>query len=226
MSGNRVLALIDGFNYYHRLNEFQQKSPRCVKWLNYRSLIESWLSDEEKQHLEIIYFSAKAKHRGADVILRHNIYIQALESVNIRCILGEFKPKGIKKCRQCERCNGCNSQQDNKKLERWEEKNTDVNIGITLLEYTIYNKYDKCLLLSSDSDFIPAVKRAKEINPNNKIIICPPPIARNKPAKRIEYNIDGLEQASKCRAWLTNFYCIKKHQFQDNYMDIENPWKI
>lgn len=57
MRKNRVLVLIDGFNYYHKLKEYQTKYNKCVKWLNYKSLAESWLTeDDDKEGMQIFTF--------------------------------------------------------------------------------------------------------------------------------------------------------------------------
>lgn len=228
MNRNRILVLIDGFNYYHKLKEYQKHFKECVKWLNYRSLVESWLKEEDdKSAVEIFYFSAIARFRGADSVMRHKSYIRALEKVNINCnFLGEFKPKKLKKCSSNERCCSCNHIQDNKKLSRWEEKNSDVNLAITLIEYTILNKYDKCFILSADNDFSSAIKRAKQIAPNKTIIISPPPLSQKKTPLKRQYMIEGLENACQKEALLTNFYTIKKHQFPNNFAEIINPWFI
>lgn len=101
-----------------------------------------------------------------------------------------------------------------------------MSIAITLLEYSIRDKFDKCFLLSSDSDFIPAIKRVKEVAPEKKIIVCPPPLPRKKLPQKREYQIESLEDAYQCKALLTNFYTIKKHQFSDNFNGLENAWKV
>jgi len=224
---NRILALIDGFNYYHRLDDYQKHFKECVKWLNYRSLVESWLQDtDDTNSVEIIYFSAIARHKNAETVNRHKKYIQALEYADIKPVLGNFKPKKIVKCLNHERCQNCSSTQDKKKLQRWEEKNTDVSIAITLLESALRDNFDKCFLLSSDSDFIPAIQRVKEISPEKKIIICPPPLPRKKLPLKREYQVEALEDACQGKALLTNFYTIRKHQFLYEYNGLENPWKV
>lgn len=226
MSGNRILVLIDGFNYYHKLKAYQKHFGECVKWLNYRSIAESWLQDiDDKNSVEIFYFSAIARFRGAESAARHMNYIKALESVNIKCVLGEFKAKKLQKCCNHERCLNCESEQDTKKLQRWEEKNSDVNLAITLLEHTISDKYDKCFILSADNDFASAIKRAKEIAPEKRIIISPPPLSQKQIPQKRQYKIEGLESACQSTALLTNFYTIKKHQFSDEFRGIKNPWK-
>lgn len=209
---NRVLALIDGFNFYHKLKEYEQKHNVCVKWLNYRSLIESWLNEyDDKNNLTIIYFSAIAYHRHKDSVNRHITYIKALDKVNIQVVLGEFKDKRISKCSNC-------PLKDNEPLLiRHEEKNTDVNIAITLVNYALNDKFDKCFLLSADNDFLTAIQLVKEEKPNKKIIICPPPTTN--------YYIDNLIKASKSKPFYITWSSIKKNQFPDKFEELNNPWK-
>lgn len=224
---NKILVLIDGFNYYHKLKEYQEKYNKCVKWLNYRSLVESWLSDDDdKESVEMYYFSAIATWRGMESALRHKTYIKALKSQNINVVLGEFKQKKTHRCKSNEQCTNCTCTPDKKKLVRHEEKNSDVNLAITLIEKSIKNEFDKCFILSADNDFATAITKARELNPKIKIIIQPPPLSRKKPALKREYAIDNLEHCSDNKALLTNFYTILKHQFKDNFNGIANPWKI
>lgn len=221
---NKILALIDGFNYYHKLKEYQDRYGTCVKWLDYRSLVESWLTDEDdKSNVEIIYFSAIANWRGADSVLRHKLYLEALNVANVKVVLGEFKEKKTHRCKSTEKCSNCTCQPDKKKLVRHEEKNSDVNLAITLIEKSIKGEFDKCFILSADNDFTTAISRARELNPSIKVIIQPPPLARKKPALKRDYAIDNLEHCSGNKALLTNFYTIKKHQF-DSTCPFSNPW--
>lgn len=223
--GNRVLVLIDGFNYYHKLKEYQEKYHKCVKWLDYRSLAESWLTGvDDMDSMEMYYFSAIAHWRGTDSAKRHKTYIDALMSRNIQVVLGEFKQKKIHRCKNDEKCINCICEPDRKKLIRHEEKNSDVNLAITLIEKSIKKEFDKCFILSADNDFATAITRARELNPHVKIVIQPPPLSRKRPALKRDYAIDKLEYCTGNTALLTNFYTILKHQFPNKIGNIENPW--
>ncbi len=227
MEKNRVLVLIDGYNYYHKLKEYQDKYNKCVKWLNYKSLVESWLTEEDdKDSIQIYYFSAIATWRGAGSVTRHKIYIKALEDVGIIPVYGEFKEKKTQRCKSTEKCSNCTCEPDRKKLIRHEEKNSDVNLAITLIEKSLKQEYNKCFILSADNDFASAITKARELNPKVKIIIQPPPLSRKKPALKREYAIDNLEHCSGNKALLTNFYTILKHQFNAQTSTQQNPWKI
>jgi len=155
-----------------------------------------------------------------------------LESVGIKKEMGDFKEKYINSCRCC----NLNLKKYDLNLKRHEEKNTDVNIAITLLELAIMDQFDKCFVLSSDNDFRPVIKRVKELYPFKRIVLCPPPpvrqISKDNPPLRREYRVDDLEKACQCKAILTTWQLIQKHQFdndlgEDNFGNkIINPWQI
>lgn len=109
---------------------------------------------------------------------------------------------------------------------RHEEKNSDVNLAITLIEKSLKQEYDKCFILSADNDFASAITKARGLNPKVKIIIQPPPLSRKKPALKREYAVDNLEHCSGNKALLTNFYTILKHQFNAQTCKHPNPWEI
>lgn len=213
MEKRKVLALIDGFNYYHKLKDYQKNFNTCVKWLDYKRMIESSLNKSDENELTVIYFSALAKHRSGSCIQKHKLYIEALNKSGVKDVLGEFKPKYINICPDCLQ------RTPNDKILKHEEKNTDVNIAITLLEYAIKDKFDDCYLLSEDNDFVTVVKRVKELYPNKRIIICPPP--------QTNYKVDALVKASgESDFYRFRWNKIKNFQFSDDFEGLVNPWKI
>lgn len=179
-------------------------------------MVETSFSDYrkyEEYEIEVIYFSAYAQFRGDAPVKRHKTYIKALEHSGVKIVLGEFKEKGIDPCPEC------TQKMPNEKLIRHEEKHTDVNVAITLLEKAFKNEFDDAYLLSEDNDYVPAVKKVKELFPDKSITICPPP--------QKCYAVDALLKASK----ESDFYRfkwnqIRHYQFTDNYNGLENPWKI
>ncbi len=156
---NRTVFFIDGFNLYHSLCT---KERSCYKWLNLRRLAEHYLQSKDIL-TDILYFSALPTWNPQKT-RSHEDYLEALACENIQVILGKFK----KVTRRC--LVGCNSNKINT-YETFEEKETDVNIAIHLLEYGLTNKFDKAIIISGDSDLIPPVKRIRELFPK-KIIGC------------------------------------------------------
>ena len=77
-------------------------------------------------------------------------------------IYGNFK-RVTKKCRACYQ-----------KYQTFEEKETDVNIGLYLLKKAFQNEFDKCFLLTGDTDLVPVVKMIREYFPNKESHIIIP----------------------------------------------------
>ncbi len=158
---NRTVFFIDGFNLYHSLLD-PHSGRSQYKWLNLRKLAEQYLLSKDIL-TDILYFSALPTW-NAEKRNNHEAYLHALESENIQIILGKFK----KVTRNC--LLTCNLGRNNS-FETFEEKETDVNIAIHLLEYGLTDRFDKAIIVSGDSDLIPPIKRVKELSPH-KIIGC------------------------------------------------------
>lgn len=216
MDGKKILVLIDGFNYYHKLTLYQKRHNICVKWLDYMSLLKSAIKSHlgsDKFEIEVIFFTAIAKHRGLDSQLRHKTYINALKHSGVKVVLGEFKEKYIYPCKDCQQ------KRSDEKILKHEEKHTDVNVAITLLEKAMTNSFDRAYLLSEDNDYVPVVKRVKELYPQKEIIICPPP--------QKNYCVHNLLTASgENDFYRFRWNQIKHFQFSNEFAGLTNPWDI
>jgi uncharacterized LabA/DUF88 family protein len=95
-------------------------------------------------------------------VARHKLFIKANEAHGVKVTYGEFKRKQ-RKCSEC-----------GKLVWKFEEKQTDVNIAIRLFELAIQERYDKAILISGDTDLIPAVKAVQKSFPAKKIGIVIP----------------------------------------------------
>ncbi len=147
---------IDGFNVYHALKE---DYPQYM-WLDYRKLIDQALCAKDTIE-RIVYFSAYAKWKQG-AVLRHREYIKALRSAGIDVILGKFK-RTTRKCKLCQ-----------KKYSSHEEKRTDVNIALQIVADAVDNVYDRALILTADSDLIPAVEMVHQLTPGKEVGIMRP----------------------------------------------------
>ena len=92
-----------------------------------------------------------------------------LKASGIKVVLGEFKEKYIYPC------SDCLQKSPDEKILKHEEKHTDVNIAITLLEKSMTDDFDRAYLLSADNYYVPVDKRVKHLFPQKEIIICPTP---------------------------------------------------
>lgn len=162
MNKKKVAVYVDGFNLYHGLANLSQPH---LKWLNLKSLAEKFIDPQNETIEKVYYFSAVATFMDKDTILRHRTYIEALETIGIEFVEGNFKDKLL--------------TYKNKHLEfKWkkhEEKETDINISIYMVRDVIRNKFDKFILITNDTDIVPAVKMAKKENETLQFKLLTPP---------------------------------------------------
>jgi uncharacterized LabA/DUF88 family protein len=164
----RVSFLIDGFNVYHSVKDaLAAKQITHGKWLDYRALCAGLLRDvgnfePNAQIAKIRYFTAFASYLSntqPDVVPRHKTFIAALEFLGIEVVLGNFKQKKPT-------CGNCKT-----KYVAHEEKETDVNIAIHLIKIFLEDECDTAVIISGDTDLIPALKMAKLLFPQKKVAI-------------------------------------------------------
>jgi uncharacterized LabA/DUF88 family protein len=165
----RSMFFVDGFNLYHALDNETRYNK--YKWLNLRALALQFSKPPYENLQHVKYFSAYATWKPSSTTSRHRAYIKALQSVNVEVILGRFQEK----TRSCRAPGGCGL-----KFPVHEEKLTDVNIAISIVEACITNQCDILYLVSGDNDLVPALEAAKRICPAVEITVVLPINAKAK----------------------------------------------
>ena len=186
---NRVVFLIDGFNLYHSiLDALKRGHATSLKWLDVWALCSTLVRDffgPGHELSAIHFFTAFAHHRDQNypgTIQRHETLIAALETTGVEVHMGRLKSW----------------------RRRPEEKETDVAIAMKLVELFIREQADTVVLVSGDTDFLPAIRTAKALFPQKTVCVCAPWDRVNR----------ELEQAADLHTKLT-IKQYKKHQFSN-----------
>lgn len=155
----RVCVYVDGFNLYHAIKALNDNR---LKWLDLTALIKHFLDPKIHELKKIYYFSAYATWKpGAHS--RHIEYEKALKASGVETIMWQFKVKD-RECRSC-----------GSSWKGHEEKETDVNIALRLLDDAYLDNYDEAIIISQDSDLFPAIKLVKGRFSSKSIRIITPP---------------------------------------------------
>lgn len=154
----KAIALIDGFNLYHAIDEI--RGGQKYKWLNLRKLVECFISKSEELG-EVTYFSAYATWKP-EKVARHKLYVNALKIAKVNTVISEFRTVQ-KFCHLCKKIYNAH-----------EEKRTDVQIAINLFKGAIQDLYDKAIIVSADSDLAPAIEGVKRLFPAKQIHLLIP----------------------------------------------------
>lgn len=166
----RAIAYVDGFNVYHGVH---QLSRRRYLWLDIESLCQH-VTPQGHELLAIKYFTARVRGTTPSYV-RQDRYLRALGThcASLEIIEGRFQ-------KQTRRCQACMAQ-----WVTYEEKESDVNIAISLVEDAALDRFDTAILVSGDSDLSPAVKAAKRLRPHAKVVAAFPPLRSSDPLRRV-----------------------------------------
>jgi uncharacterized LabA/DUF88 family protein len=169
----KVSIFIDGYNLYHSIKTLNKP---ILKWTNPLSFCKFFTNIKEEEVCRVKFFTAFPHHKPKDVQDRYITYTKALKAYKIEIIEGEFKKKIS------------SFYSDGKKYTRstFEEKESDVNLSIAIVEDAFEKISDKILVITNDSDIAPAIKMAKEKNSHLKIQVVSPPLAKTK---QISYSL-------------------------------------
>ncbi len=165
----RVAAYIDGFNLYFGL---KAKYGRKYLWLNLQALSASLLRPDQALE-KVTYFTARVRGDSAGE-QRQFHYLEALarHCPLVKVIAGRFQEK-ICWCRNCK-----------SSWTSYEEKETDVNLAVALVEDAVQDRYDTALVISADSDLCPGFRSVKRLAPEKQIIAAFPPKRRSGDLQR------------------------------------------
>jgi hypothetical protein len=155
----RVCFIVDGFNLYHSLREVEHQQGGSYHWLDLPGLCGAYLPLIGGGAVlgSIYYFSALATHRSSGTVARHQIFIEALQARGVTIGLGNFKTKDL-----YQTCPACGRHVH---FKRHEEKETDVNIAVKLVEVAADGSCDAVMVITGDTDLVPAVAAARRLQP-------------------------------------------------------------
>jgi uncharacterized LabA/DUF88 family protein len=155
----RSIVYIDGFNLYYGAIK---GGPN--KWLDLERYFSKLRHRDDVKR--IYYFTAKVDGPSRS---DQDIYLRALATLPlVEVRLGRFKLKTV----QC-RVQAC-AYSGSKFFKVMEEKQTDVAIGIQMLLDAYDYNCDRFVLVSGDSDLLPAVTTIKRLFPAKELIVYIP----------------------------------------------------
>ena len=151
----RTYVYIDGFNLYYR-----SLKGTAYKWLDVFKLASILLPPEKHEIIKVKLFTARIKGGVSDIEAtnRQDIYLRALQAYHpdkIEIIYGTFLSHPAVRPYAPPNSGWAN-------VILTEEKGTDVNLAVHLLNDAWLNVYDCAAVISNDSDLAQAMLFAKE----------------------------------------------------------------
>lgn len=161
MSNARSIVYVDGFNFYYGMVRNTD-----WKWLDLQRYFELIRQDDQIE--QIRYFTSEAGGAAYD---RQSVYLRALASLpKVTVHLGRFKRKTFT-CGVTD-CVFAGSRQ----YQGREEKETDVALGVTLVDDAYQDRADRFVIVSGDSDLVPAIRLVQERFSEKRVVVYVPAV--------------------------------------------------
>jgi hypothetical protein len=154
----RTAIYVDGFNLYYWL----RNSP--FRWVDLKDLVLGAIARPDKQNkvVALKYFTARVKDTAEDPhkATRQDVYIRALKAVipELTVYYGEFR----RQQKWMPRALPSGATGSNVAVWDTEEKGSDVNLAVELLNDAWSNIYDLAIVVSNDSDLEHALQLARK----------------------------------------------------------------
>lgn len=155
----QVAAFIDGFNLYHAIHDLGQDH---LKWVDLRALMSCFTDANVHEISKVYYFSAYAKWLPGPYS-RHQAYVAALRAHGVTPVMARFKTKA----RGCLQCGAS--------WKGHEEKESDVNIAVQMIESAATGEFDHAFLVTGDSDLKAPLRFLRTHFPKKRLKVIAPP---------------------------------------------------
>ena len=180
----RTIIYIDGFNFYYRA---VKNTP--YKWLNFKSLFQKLLS-AKNQIIQIKYFTALVSGKyNPQKPVKQQTFLRALKTFipEIEIYYGHFLTHEVfaPLAKPTE-------NRRSVKIIKTEEKGSDVNIAVHMLNDAWLNNYDCAIIVSNDSDLAESMKLVKKYHPNKILGLIMP--GKGHPSKELMKHADFVKR--------------------------------
>jgi uncharacterized LabA/DUF88 family protein len=194
----RTIVYIDGFNFYYGAI---RQTP--WKWLDPYQLFKTILGTQNNL-LKVKYFTARVQSTPKDpgVQLRQDAWLRALQtqSPNVELYFGHFLRHEIK-------MEHANPPPSTVRVWKNEEKGSDVNLALHLLNDAWLDAYDSAVVVSNDSDLAESLRMLKQ--QHKKLIgLVTPGAPQRKTSRQLQQYADFIKPV---RAW-----ALKSSQLPDH----------
>lgn len=191
----RTAIYVDGFNLYYGCLK-----NSSYKWLDLKKLFEILLQSGN-QITAINYFTARVKSKASDVSApqRQQAYIRALEASipEVKVRYGHF-------LQNTTRMANANPPPNTVEVIKTEEKGSDVNLAVHLLNDAWLDNFDCGIVVSNDSDMAEAMNLIRTFHPQKRIGLVTPNTKTSQQLKKHAHFVKTIRNGDLKSSQLPN----------------------
>lgn len=201
MNKKRTVIYIDGFNLYYGCLK-----NSAYKWLDLKKLFVSLL-DESHEICKIKYYTATISSREGNLPsrLRQKYYLQAISHYirELEIHYGHYLTHKIN-------AKVVKPPPEFIQVYKTEEKGSDVNLALHVLNDAWQNAYDCAVIVSNDSDLAESLRLVKEQHKKLIGLVFPNTSAKRRPSRELSKHADFIKH-------------IRPHMLQSSQLPDELP---
>lgn len=164
-SAPRVALYVDGFNLYVPIKKAERNH---LKWVSLWALGEELCAPEGWRLKHVLFCSALPRHRP-DSHKRHVTFNSAQLACGVKVLNGHYVPDD----------------------GGWSEKQTDINLALSVILDGLDNAYDVAIILSADSDQVATARAFSEkLAPEGKRLFAAIPPGQTFPQGYQRYDVE------------------------------------
>ncbi len=187
LSSLKTIAYIDGFNlHYGALSQ----SP--FRWLDLEKMVRLLRPGDEI--VRVKYFTAPVHGPTKP---NQEAYLTALSARPcIEIVMGNFKKKTV----ECSNPSCPGQPRRQRRFQTHEEKRTDVNIALHMIDDAYQAHCQRFVLISGDSDLVPAIELVTDRMPSAKVNVYIPVPSNAAGARERSYKKELRTASTSVRA--------------------------
>lgn len=182
-----VVVYVDGHNLYNGLH---RKFGRAYLWLDLAMLAQQ--ARQGEQIVRVRYYTTIVRGEP-DAAHRQEHYLAALAAFRprqVEIVRGRFQAKTFR-CPRCRNRWTCQCQPP-REYRTYEEKLTDVALATDLVTDAARGVGDTSVLVSTDTDFHPAIEACLQLAPHRRLFIAYPP-GRHSPRNTFDGRVTAFQ---------------------------------
>ena len=150
---------VDGFNLYHAIDDLGKP---YLKWLSLMKLCQRFSRQFKAEVAEIVFCTAYFRGDFGK-LKRHETYVAALQSEGVAVLFGHETKEDVN-------CRVCGAQR-----KQAREKETDINVALSLFEAAASGRIDQAFLISGDTDQAATLRFMTKYFPHVNVVVLVPP---------------------------------------------------
>ena len=143
----KIIIFIDGSNFYHLLKKIFKSSKKLMNF-NFEKFIKGLAGD--RKLVRVYYYTAPLdRTKDEETYMKQQQFFDKLRKIpNFKLVLCRMQKVKI-----------------NGKIV-YQVKEDDIHLAVDMVKLAYNNAYDTAILVSTDGDFVPAIKAIQEIGKN------------------------------------------------------------